>query len=154
TFSSAFSASFTGTVGDRLGQRRVLVTVSLVLAGFSSSYAFILSIPLLLVVVFFHGLFWSALLSASGAYMTGTIPEARRAEGISYWGLTSALAVAVAPAIGFGIYHHGWNALCAVLVILNLIMAAIAWWLPDDRHGSPVAASESHAFAHGSIIEW
>jgi MFS family permease len=154
TFSSAFSASFTGTVGDRLGQRRVLVTVSLVLAGFSSSYAFILSIPLLLLVVFFHGLFWSALLSASGAYMTGTIPEARRAEGISYWGLTSALAVAVAPAIGFGIYHHGWNALCAVLVILNLIMAAIAWWLPDDRERSPIATSESHASPHGSIIEW
>jgi MFS family permease len=153
TYSSAFSASITGTLGDRLGQRRVLVTVSLVLAGFSSSYAFIHRIPLLLLVVFFHGLFWSALLSASGAYMTGTIPEARRAEGISYWGLTSALAIAVAPAVGFSIYRHGWDALCVVLVVLNLVMAVIAWRLPDDRDRSH--ASDAHASApHGSIIEW
>src|SRR5258708_28900182 len=66
TYSSAISAPLTGSIGDRLGQRRVLVTVSLVLALFSSSYAVITSIPLLLTVVFAHGLFWSALLSASG----------------------------------------------------------------------------------------
>jgi len=140
TYSSAFSAPITGAVGDRMGQRRVLMTVSLVLTGFSASYAFIRSIPLILGVVFFHGLFWSALLSASGAYMTATIPVARRAEGISYWGLTSALAVAVAPATGFWIYRHGWDALCLVLVVLNLTMAIIAWRLPDDRASSLITA--------------
>jgi hypothetical protein len=87
TYSSALSAPVTGAIGDKLGQRRVLLTVSLILAGFSTSYAFIRSIPLLLTVVFLHGLFWSALLSASGAYMTATLPEARRGEGIGYWGL-------------------------------------------------------------------
>jgi len=167
TYSSALSAPLTGAVGDRLGQRRVLMTVSLMLAVFSSSYAFITSIWLLLTVVFFHGLFWSALLSASGAYMTGTIPETRRAEGISYWGLTSALAVAVAPALGFWVYHHGWAALCLVLVILNLLMAIIAWRLPDDRESSfigargappplarPAALEDSLSSGGPSIVQW
>jgi len=153
TYSSAFSAPITGAAGDRLGQRRVLMTVSLVLTGFSASYAFIRSIPLMLGVVFFHGLFWSALLSASGAYMTATIPVARRAEGISYWGLTSALAVAVAPATGFWIYRHGWDAICLVLVVLNLTMAIIAWRLPDDRAsggGAPRAPIKDDS----SLVEW
>ena len=53
-----------------------------------------------LVLVFFHGLFWSGLLSASSAYMTEVIPESRRAEGIGYWGMSTMLATAVAPGGG------------------------------------------------------
>jgi MFS family permease len=91
TYSSALSAPFTGTIGDRLGQRHVLIVVSLVLSLFTASYALIRDYRWLLVVVTAHGLFWSGLLSASGAYMTATIPRSRRAEGLGYWGLTSRL---------------------------------------------------------------
>ena len=161
TYSSALSAPLTGTVGDRVGQRRVLLTVSLVLALFSASYAVITNIKLMLAVVFLHGLFWSALLSASGAYMTGAIPEARRAEGIGYWGLTSAMSVAVAPPLGFWVYRHGWIALCAELVILDLTMALIAWRLPDERRlggleaGSRAGAPPSlPASTPPRLIEW
>lgn len=135
TYSSALSAPLTGAIGDRFGQRRVLIVVSMMSALFSAGYAVITNIPLLLTVVILHGLFWSALLSASGAYMTGTIPESRRAEGISYWGLTSTLALAAAPSIGFWVYRHGWRVLCLELILLNLLMAFIAWRLPDDRAG-------------------
>src|SRR5262249_54378318 len=133
TYSSAFSAPLTGPLGDRFGQRRVLMFVSVMSAIFSVGYAVIDRIPFLLTVVVLYGIFWSALLSASGAYMTATIPESRRAEGISYWGLTSTLSLAVAPAVGFWVYRHGWRALCLELVTLNLLMAIIAYLLPDDR---------------------
>src|SRR5690606_8136875 len=96
-------------------------------------YAFITNYHLLLAVVIAHGIAWSALLAASGAYMTATIPASRRAEGLSYWGLATVLAVGVAPAIGFWVYRHGWVALCVELAALNLVMAIIAWALPDDR---------------------
>src|SRR6185436_10014339 len=112
TYSSAFSAPFTGSIGDRVGQRHVLITVSLVLAAFTASYAVIRDYRLLLGVVIVHGLFWSGLLSASGAYMTSTLPASRRAEGLGYWGLSSVLAIGAAPVIGFWVYRHGWAALC------------------------------------------
>ena len=131
-YSSAFSAPVTGPIGDRLGHRRVLITVSLTLALFSASYAIIPGYRLLLVVVAVHGLFWSALLSSSGAYMTATIPASRRAEGLSYWGLTSIIALGAAPALGFWVHRFGWEVLCAEIVALNLVMAAIAWRLPED----------------------
>jgi MFS family permease len=143
TFSSALSAPLTGAIGDRFGQRRVLMFVSAVSAVFSLGYALITNIPFLLTVVVLHGLFWSALLSASGAYMTATIPESRRAEGISYWGMTSTIALATAPSIGFWVYQHGWWTLCLELITLNVVMAVVAWRLPDDRVG--VAASHAGA---------
>jgi len=55
TYSSAFSAPFTGHVADRIGHRPVLITVSLVLALFTASYAFIASPAIMLGVVIVHG---------------------------------------------------------------------------------------------------
>jgi len=136
TYSSAMSAPFTGSIGDRIGQRRVLITVSLILSAFTASYAFITDHRLLLGVVIVHGFVWSGLLSASGAYMTSTVPPSRRAEGLGYWGLASVIAVGTAPIIGFWVYSQGWVALCVEITTLNLLMAVIAWRLPDDLHGA------------------
>jgi MFS family permease len=152
TYASALSAPITGQVADRVGHRRVLIIVSLLLAGFSVSYAFITNYRWLLAVVFVHGLFWSALLSASGAYMTGTIPETRRAEGLGYWGLASVMALAIAPPLGFWVYSRGWAALCVEVAILNLVMAFIAWRLPDDR--DTTGATPSRVNTLKGLVEW
>jgi MFS family permease len=133
TFASAASAPFTGVISDRIGHRPVLIVVSLILAGFSLAYALITDYYVMLAVVVVHGCVWSALLAASGAYMTAAIPESRRAEGLSYWGLATVLAMGAAPALGFWVYHLGWSVMCLEMAGLNLVMAAIAWALPDDR---------------------
>jgi MFS family permease len=153
TYSSAFSAPYTGHVVDRVGHRRVLIWVSLVLSLFTASYAIITSHVVLLALVVVHGFVWSALLSASSAYMMSTVPASRRAEGLSYWGLTSVLAIGAAPALGFWVYRHGWTALCVELTVLNLLMAAIASVLPEDR---PTAASNRANPANPAAagVEW
>jgi len=155
TYASAFSAPFTGAIGDRIGQRHVLMGVSVILAVLTASYAFITDYRLLLAVVVVHGIFWSGLLAASGAYMTSTLPPGRRAEGLGYWGLASVFAVGAAPALGFWVYRHGWVTLCVEMTVLNLLMAVIAWWLPDDHHGAhghDPAAPVVHPAPHA--IEW
>ena len=132
TFASAWSAPFTGALADRVGRRRTLVVVSLGLAGFSASYAFIDSVRLLLTLVLLHGIIWSALLAASAAYLTGMLPASRRAEGIAYWGLSSVIAMAIAPSVGFWMYRHSWTWLCVGTTLLNLGMAYIASRMEDD----------------------
>jgi len=131
TYSSALSAPLTGGLSDRAGQRRILVTTSVALAMFSVAYATVPGFRSLLLIVLIHGVFWSGLLSASAAYLTNSIPESRRAEGVAYWGLSSVAAIAVAPAIGFSVYRFGWTALCIESAGLNVLMAAIAWRLPE-----------------------
>ncbi len=148
TYSSAFSAPITGALADRLGQRRILIIASLALAAFSFGYAVIPSYRVMLALVIVHGIFWSALLSASSSYMTHLLPESRRAEGIGYWGLSSIAALAVAPPVGLWIYRRGWIWLCVVGVVLNLAMAAIAWNLRE--HTVP----ESETRKRGGLLEW
>jgi MFS family permease len=150
-YASALSAPFTGALADRIGKRRMLILTSLVLAAFSTAYGLSRSYVVPLVLVFFHGIFWSGLLSASSAYMTDFIPESRRAEGIGYWGMSTMLAVAVAPSVGFWMYARGWGWLCAEAALLNLGMAAIAVRLDEPK----VAARRTRGrFFSRDLVEW
>ena len=153
TFASALSAPLTGAIADRIGRPRTLVISSLVIAGCSAVYAATSSYRLMLALVVVHGVFWSGLLNASGAYMTNMLPVARRAEGIGYWGLSSIAAVAVAPPLAFWMLHFGWVWLCASCVVLNLVMAAIASTLHEARNVDHAAASGAPP-VRGSLIEW
>lgn len=154
TYASALSAPFTGQVADKLGHRRVLIVVSIVLAAFTATYAILDNYKVLLGLVFVHGLFWSALLSASGAYITSIIPASRRAEGIGYWGLSSVIALAAAPPLGFWVYSYGWTALCLEITALNLLMAFIAWRLPDDREAPSTEHPTSTPSSTLKRVEW
>ena len=149
TYSSALSAPLTGAYADRFGPRRILITSSIALTVFSAAYAFITSVPLLLGLVVVHGFFWSGLLSASAAYMTNMLPEKRRAEGIGWWGLSTLAAVAVAPTVGFWIYAKGWFWLCALAVVLNVLMAIIAFQLHEQPRLAPAAGTRK-----GGLLEW
>src|SRR6267143_1440253 len=133
TYASATSAPLTGAIADHIGQRRTLIVASGVILRCAIAYGVTTSYPLMLALVVVHGVFWSALLSASAAYLTSLLPERRRAEGISYWGLSSIAAIAVAPPLAFWIMQHGgWPWICVSCGTLNLLMGAIAVALPED----------------------
>jgi MFS family permease len=150
TYASAISAPFTGALADRVGKRRILVATSAVIAIFSALYAVISSVPLMLALVLVHGVFWSGLLTASGAYLADIIPPHRRAEGIGYYGFSTLLAIAAAPSIGLWLFQFGWQAVCLSASALNVAMAAIAWRLRDihavEADDGPLISRE--------IIEW
>jgi MFS family permease len=150
TFASAVSAPFTGAMADRFGLRRTLRVGGVALTVFSAGYAVLPDYRLMLVLTVVHGLFWSGVLTASAAYMTGILPPGRRAEGIAYWGLASVLALAVGPSIGFWLYQFGWFTLCVVMGLLNLFMAVIAWRLPKERPHLP----HDESAGRGPLIEW
>ncbi len=150
TYASALSAPLTGALADRIGRRRMLLVSSVAITAFAAAYAFAPRWEVLVFLVFFHGLFWSGLLSASAAYMTGLIPNERRAEGIGYWGMATVLATAFAPALGLAVYGLGWKALCASVGILNLAMATIAWNLETD----PPRVAPHGPFFTKDLVEW
>jgi MFS family permease len=147
TYASAFSAPVTGAFADRTGPRRVLIVSSIALTLFSVIYATLTDYRILLGLAIVQGVFWSALLSASAAYMTNMLPAHRRAEGIGYWGLSTMAAIAVAPSVGFWIYRYGWLWLCMLAAALNVVMACIAWTLDEQPRHAPSA--------HGrGLLEW
>lgn len=150
TYASAVSAPLTGAVADRLGKRRVLLVCSSVIAVFSALYAVVPAYQWMLGLAIVHGMFWSGLLSASGAYVTDAVPPSRRAEGLSYWGFASIIAVAMAPSIGLWVFDRGgWRLLCIEATVLNVLMAVIAWRLPPDVTRPHAMPRRLH-----DLVEW
>lgn len=155
TMSCAVSAPLTGPACDRIGHRRSLIVAGSLLSLITASYAVVRDNHLLLAIVVVHGVVWSALMAASSAYATSTIPPARRAEGLGYWGMASILAIGIAPTLGFWVYRFGWFTLCLELAALNLLMTTVGWLLPDERQaaasvGGDVVSTPERRFG----VEW
>ncbi|HTV01745.1 MAG TPA: MFS transporter [Luteitalea sp.] len=154
TMSCAASAPFTGPLCDRVGHRRSLIIAGALLSVITGSYAAVHDNKVLLALVVLHGVVWSALMAASSAYATATIPPARRAEGLGYWGMASIIAIGVAPSLGFWVYRFGWQVLCVEIATLNVLMTCVGWWLPDERVAAAAAGSEIDAEPRTFGIEW
>ena len=151
TYASAFSAPFTGAIADRIGRRRTLIICSTAIFLMSFAYGMTTTWPPMLAIVFVHGLFWSGLLTAAGAYVTDLMPASRRAEGIGYYGISTILAVAIAPAVGLWVYQHGWLWLCVSIGTLNLAMAIIATQLAESPRN--IVAEGTPWLSH-EVLEW
>ncbi|MEO8500970.1 MAG: MFS transporter [Vicinamibacteria bacterium] len=136
TYSSGLSALFTGALSDHIGRRRQLIICAAAITTCVLLYGVLPTGPRLL-FVFLHGIFWSGLLLASSAHVTSVIPATRRAEGLGYWGMSSLLAVTVAPSLGFAVYKRGWLTLCLAVAAMNVVMGLIAWSVHESHGGTP-----------------
>ena len=136
TYSSGLSALFTGALSDHIGRRKQLIICATAITICVVLYGFLPTVPRLM-FVFLHGIFWSGLLLASSAHVASVIPATRRAEGLGYWGMSSLLAVTVAPSLGFAVYKHGWLRLCLSVAAMNVVMGFIAWSIHESHEGTP-----------------
>ena len=136
TYSSGLSALFTGALSDHIGRRKQLIICATAITICVVLYGFLPTLPRLM-FVFLHGIFWSGLLLASSAHVASVIPATRRAEGLGYWGMSSLLAVTVAPSLGFAVYKHGWLRLCLSVAAMNVVMGFIAWSIHESHEGTP-----------------
>lgn len=147
TFASALSAPFTGALGDRLGQGRVLAVAAAAISALFALYSFVTLWPVFVALALAQGVFWSALLTSSGAYAVRLIPESRRGEGFAVHGMATILAISVAPSVGFLLYSHGWRWLVGVLALVNAAIAGLALrFVRGDaevtRHAAAVPGAE------------
>ena len=127
TIACAFSAPVSGAIADTVGRRRVLVIGAVAFLFASAAYGLISVLPVLLLFACVHGAFWSGLLSSSSAIISEIIPMSRRAEGLSWWGMASSGAMAVAPAVGIIVYRRaGWSWVAGLMVALSALMLLLA----------------------------
>jgi MFS family permease len=137
TAGSAMGALFTGSLGDRVGHRRLVIVCAALFATFLGAYAlmptrwgfYFLAVP--------HGIAWSGLLTATMASVSHVLPEDRRADGLSLFGLASPGGVIAGPLLGLWIFQHwGFAPIGWYLALLFLLLAALGTILPKDHpHG-------------------
>lgn len=125
-----FIRPIAGYINDNYS-RRVLVLLGLsVIILISLGYAFAPVLSLVLVLRLLHGFFHGMLSTSITTNACDTLPKSRFAEGMGFFGMTTALPMALAPALGITMMHRfGYRPMflllalimsCALLVALRL----------------------------------
>ena len=91
------------------------------------AYNWVPGILTLLILRFVHGFGWGASSTASSTIASDIIPKSRLGEGMGYFGLTTTLSMAIAPALGLSIMNwYGFGSvfdLSALSVLLCVIIS-------------------------------
>ena len=137
TAGSALGALFTGPLGDRVGHRRLVILSAALYAFFLGAYALMPVRWGFYALAFPHGIVWSGLLTATMASLSHVLPEDRRADGLSLYGLASPGGVIVGPLLGLWIQQRwGFAPIGWYLAALFLALSALGASLPKDHpHG-------------------
>ncbi|HEX7738693.1 MAG TPA: MFS transporter [Marmoricola sp.] len=123
-----------GSLGDRLGRRRVYV-VGVAGFGVASALCAAAQDPSQLIVLrVVQGVFAALLTPGSLSILQSTFRPEDRAAAIGTWAGVSGIAAAAGPLVGgFLIDHGGWRWIFAINVPLCAIVVALAREIPESR---------------------
>lgn len=114
-----------GSLMEYVGRKRMLFTGLIFFVLMSLCYFFISGITTLLIIRFFHGLFFALASTATGTISASLIPHSRRGEGTGYYGVSIIVASAIGPFLGVMISSNssvtGNFILCTILAVFSLL---------------------------------
>lgn len=98
--SAVLTRPWFGQLLDNRGRKTVLVAGTLIFLTASVAYRWTDTLWMLLFLRFVQGIGWAASSTATGTIAADVIPAFRMSEGMAYYGASSVIAMALAPALG------------------------------------------------------
>lgn len=104
--SAILSRPFSGKIMDIFGKRKVLVACSLLFTTSTILYVFISNYILLIILRFFHGIWFSIITTATGSLAADITPESRRGEGLGYYMLAMNVGMVIGPFVALSLVNE------------------------------------------------
>lgn len=132
---------FSAQLMEKLGKKRLLLLGGVVEVIASALYFVAAQFVVLLAIRVLHGLSYGMASTSISTVITGTVPDARRGEGIGYFMLSITVGAAIGPFLGiFLIEHGGYFSIfmtCVVTAVLGLGGALLMRIQPEEPAPSP-----------------
>ena len=126
--------TFTGTVADRLGRKKVylggltLYTLAAVAAGSATNVWILIAARVL------QGAASALFLTAGLAIAIVAFPAPRRATALAVWGIAGSAGAVVSPTVGAAVLDTwSWRWAFIGLACFAAMALGVGLWLPDDR---------------------
>ena len=133
TAGSSLGALVTGPMGDRVGQRRMVVGCAIAFGLLLGAYGLLPVRWAFYLLAFPHGVVWSGLLTATMATLGHVLPSQRRADGLSLYGLASPAGVVFGPLVGMAVFQHwGFAPMTWSLALGFVTLGLLSLSLPAD----------------------
>jgi len=162
TIGAMFMRAGAGWLSDRYGRKRVMISGLAMMAAVSVLYWKADHVSYVTVVRVFHGIAFGLASTAVGAIVADSLPVARMAEGIGYFGLTAPLSMGVAPIIGLWLVNRfsytvlfiavGAMTLLTLLLSLPVRSARVRLSVPNSSVAETLASLVEKAALLPSVV--
>ncbi|NLM22457.1 MAG: MFS transporter [Peptococcaceae bacterium] len=123
-----------GGLLDSKGRKKILLLGNFLLFMPIIGYCVVSSTHLLLALRAIQGLAFSAVSTATLTIAADLIPPVRRYEGIGYFGVSNAAAMAIGPAIGlYYIEYFDYRSLYTISALLLIVIVGMSFGVRNDR---------------------
>ena len=139
TLATLLVRPFSGLLLDQIGRKRPLLIGLAAMAIVTAAYAFFPIVLIVLAIRCLHGMAWGLTSTASSTIAADLIPRKRFAEGMGYFALSTAVAVAIAPALALGVMQgYGAILMFAIAATCTLISLSLAFFQKSAKTEKPV----------------
>jgi MFS family permease len=146
---------FAGFGLDKYGRKKIFILSLLLYASLFNGYLIAWTVAAMIAVRFMHGLTWGLTTTANSTIAADIIPSEKRGEGIGFFGISTTLGMALGPAIGSFILHHGgYQAMFIAGFIISLVSMAMAASIryPARTPGKSLELSLSTLFESTALL--
>lgn len=150
TVTALFIRPFAGIMLDKFGRKGILLFSLAIMVLVIIAYGVFPIVGVLLSLRLIHGITWGLSSTATSTIAAQTIPKQRFGEGMGYFALTTALAVAIGPAVSLGLLENVGIIPMISVAAASTVLAFVLTLLqnPDPKKGSE--AKEAEFMAQGS----
>jgi MFS family permease len=154
TIAAMFMRAIAGWLSDRWGRRSVMMVGLAAIVIATLLYPFGSSVPIVAGIRGLHGLAFGLAGTAMGAIAADSLPAARMAEGIGYYGLTIPLSMGLAPMIGIFLQTKlGYSGLFVVVTLTAVLTILCGLPVKSPRAIGPVPSPAGTTGFVSSLIE-
>lgn len=107
TLSALVTRPFAGRLADTYGRKNVYLTGLVICFLSVAAYVFVHDIAVLFIIRLFHGLGWGLATTAAYTMASDCIPQSRLAEGMSFFIMSTNVAMAISPGIALAMISGG-----------------------------------------------
>jgi len=146
-----------GNLSDRYSRRIFMIIGSIIFALSVFAFGMVALLPALLIFRTIQGLGFSSVNTASAAAAADIAPKERLGEGLGYYSLGMAIAMAFGPLLGLPMAQAGQFSLlygiCAIALILCLIFSIMSTYEKrQTAAGQALSSLDSNAQPAGSAL--
>ncbi|MGI5892324.1 MAG: MFS transporter [Bacillota bacterium] len=125
---AVMSRPFVGWFLDNKGRKWILIVGIVILLSMTLAYNIFYVIITAITIRFIQGIGWSICTTGMTANAADTISKPRFAEGMSYFGMTTAVSLGISPALGLWlIKNYDFHALFYVAAIFAAVALLLAF---------------------------
>lgn len=109
-----------GKILEVYGKHKVLIICLIFFLISTVLYIWVNSFYLLLILRFFHGIWFSIATTATGAIAADLVPQARRGEGLGYFAMSNNIAVVAGPFIALTLLQS--TTFASLFIVFTVLM--------------------------------